>query len=86
MVLGPFPSEAPILKMWTVVFPIINLIFLICLEIRQMGIHRLAANEMHWTSVESEKYEKRINNQTLLSLLSFGLSLACLIYLVIKIM
>lgn len=86
MVLGTFPSDSPILKLWTVVFPIINLIFLIWLEIRQMEIHRFAANEKEWTSVERKKYGKRISSQTLLSLLSFGLSLACLIYLVIKIM
>ena len=86
MVLGTFPSESPTLRLWTIVFPIINLIFLIWLEIRQMGIHRFASNEKEWTSVEREKYGKRINSQTLLSLLSFGLSFACLIYLVIKIM
>lgn len=86
MVLGTFPSESPTLKLWTLIFPIINLIFLIWLEIRQMGIHRFSANEKEWTSVEREEYGKKINSQTLLSLLSFGLSFGCLIYLVIVIM
>lgn len=86
MILGTFPNDSPILELWVVIFPIINLIFLIWLEIRQMGIHRFAANEKDWTSIERKKYGKRINSQTLLSLLSFGLSLACLIYLVIEIM
>lgn len=85
MVLGTFPSESPILKIWTVVFPIVNLMFLIWLEIRQMGIHRFAANEKEWSNVEREQYGKRINSQTLLSLFSFGLSLGCLIYLTMKI-
>lgn len=86
MVLATFPNDSPILKLWTVVFPIINLIFLIYLEIRQMGIHRFASNEKRWTSAEREKYGKQISSQNLLSLLSFGLSLACLLFLIIKIM
>ena len=85
MVLGTFPSESPILKLWTVCFPIANLIFLIWLEIRQMGIHRFATNEMEWTGTEREQYGKKIDTQTLLSLLSFGLSFGCLIYLVVKV-
>jgi hypothetical protein len=86
MVLGTFPSESPILKLWTVIFPVFNLIFLICLEIRQMGIHRFAANEKSWTDKERNQYGKKNNSQTLLSLLSFGLSFGCLIYLIIEIM
>ena len=31
MVLGTFPNESPILKLWTVIFPVFNLIFLIFL-------------------------------------------------------
>lgn len=86
MVLGTFPSESPILKLWTVIFPVFNLIFLIYLEIRQMGIHRFAANEKAWTDKERNQYGKKINSQTLLSLLSFGLTLGCFIYLIIEIM
>jgi hypothetical protein len=86
MVLGTFPNESPILKLWTVIFPVFNLIFLILLEIRQMGIHRFAANEKAWTDKERNQYGKKINFQTLLSLLSFGLTLGCLIYLIIEIM
>lgn len=85
MVLGTFPNKSPIIELWTVVFPILNLIFLIYLEIRQMGIHRFAANEKEWTEIERSQYGKKINTQTLLSLLSFLLSLGCLIYLVIEI-
>lgn len=86
MVLGTFPSESPILRLWTVIFPVFNLIFLIYLEIRQMGIHRFAANEKAWTDKERNQFGKKINSQTLLSLLSFGLTLGCLIYLIIEIM
>jgi len=85
MVLGTFPNESPIIQLWTVVFPISNLIFLIYLEIRQMEIHRFVANEKDWTDIERSQYGKKINTQTLLSLLSFGLSLGCLIYIVIEI-
>lgn len=84
MVLGTFPSDSPKLKLWTVIFPIVNLIFLIFIEIRQMEIHRFAANEMEWTSKERNEYGKRISKQTWLSLYSFGLSLACLIYIIIS--
>lgn len=86
MVLGTFPSKSPILELWTVIFPVFNLIFLIYLEIRQMGIHRFAANEKAWTDIERNQYSKKISTQTLLSLLSFGLSFGCLIYLLIEIM
>lgn len=85
MVLGTFPSEKPILKLWTVFFPIINLIFMICLEIRQMNIHRFVSNEKKFTDKEREQYGKKVVSQTLYSLLSFVLTIACLIYLVIKI-
>lgn len=85
MVLGTFPNEAPILPLFTVIFPIINLIFLIWLEIRQMEIHRFTSNEEKWTSVERESLGQKIKNQTLLSLLSFALSFGCLVYLIIQI-
>ncbi len=85
MVLGTFPSDSPIIKLWTVCFPIANLIFLIWLEIRQMGIHRFASYQKEWTKIEREQYGKKISSQTSLSLLSFVLSLGCLIYLLIKI-
>jgi hypothetical protein len=85
MVLGTFPNDSPILQLWTVIFPIINLIFLILIEVRQMGIHRFAANEMAWTQKERKEYGDRINKQTLLSLGAMGLSLGFLIYIIIKI-
>ena len=50
-----------------------------------MGIHRFAAHEKEWTAIERSQYGKKINTQTLLSLLSLGLSVGCLIYLVIKV-
>jgi len=84
MVLGTFPSDSPILPLWTVIFPIINLIYLILLEIRQMEIHRFAAHEMEWTSIERDEYGKKIDKQTLLSLGAMGLSLGCLIYIIIN--
>lgn len=84
MVLGTFPSDSPILPLWTVIFPIINLIYLIIIEIRQMEIHRFAAHEMEWTSIQREEYGKKIEKQTWLSLGAMGLSLGCLIYIIIN--
>ncbi len=82
--LGTFPSDSPKLRLWTVVFPIFNLIYMIVLDIRQMEIHRFASREKEWTSDEREQYGQRINKQTLLSLASFILSIGCLVYLIIE--
>ena len=84
LILGTFPSHSPILKLWTVIFPIINLIYLIVIDVRQMEIHRFASREMEWTSIERENFGRKINTQTLLSLGAFALSLGCLIYIIIK--
>jgi hypothetical protein len=84
LVLGTFPNDSPQLKLWTVIFPLINLVYLVYIDIRQMEIHRFAAREQEWTAVEREKHGKKINNQTLLSLLALGLSLSCLIYLIVQ--
>ena len=84
LVFGTFPKEFPILNIWTVIFPIFILIFLIYIDIRQMEIHRFASREQEWTTTEREDYGKKIRKQTLLSLLALGLSLVCLIYLIIK--
>jgi hypothetical protein len=84
LVLGTFPSDSPKLNLWTVIFPILNLVYLVIIEIRQMGIHRFASREQEWTAVEREEYRKRISRQTILSLFAFVLSLACLIYLITR--
>lgn len=84
LVLGTFPSDSPKLNLWTVVFPIINLVYLVYIDIRQMEIHRFAAREQEWTGIEREEYGRRISRQTILSLFALGLSLACLIYLTTK--
>jgi hypothetical protein len=84
LVLGTFPSDCPKLNIWTVVFPIINLVYLVYIDIRQMEIHRFASREQEWTSIEREEYGRRINKQTLFSLFALLLSLGCLIYLIIK--
>lgn len=81
LVLGTFPSDSPKLKLWTVIFPIINLVYLVYIDIRQMEIHRFAAREQEWTATEREEYGRRISKQTILSLFALALSLACLIYL-----
>ena len=84
LVLGTFPSDSPKLNIWTIVFPIVNLVYLVYIDIRQMEIHRFASREQEWTSVQREEYGKRISKQTLLSLLALVISMACLIYLVTR--
>ena len=84
LVLGTFPNEAPILNIWVVFFPIVILIYLIIIEVRQMGIHRFVSREQEWTKAEREEYGKRIDQQTLLSLFALFLTLVCFVYLIIK--
>lgn len=84
LVLGTYPSDSPQLRLWTVTFPLINLVYLVYIDIRQMEIHRFAAREQEWTAVEREEYSNRISKQTRLSLLALVLSLGCLIYLIIQ--
>ena len=82
LVLVTFPSNSPILPLWTVTFPIINLIYLIILDIKQMEIHRFASREMDWTPEQRDEFGKRISKQTWLSLLAMGLSIICLGYII----
>lgn len=84
LVLGTFPSDSPKLNIWTVIFPIINLVYLVYIDIRQMESHRFASREQEWTSIEREEFGRRIGKQTLLSILALVLSMACLIYLIIR--
>lgn len=85
LVLGTFPSNKPILSLGSVIFPIINLIYMIILEVRQMKIHRFAANLNSWKEGDEQKHGKMINQQTVMSLFSFLITLLSLIYLVIEV-
>lgn len=85
LVLGTFPSNAPIMKLWTIIFPIINMLFLIYIDYNQMEIHRFAAGEQEWTNIERGEYGRKIKKQTQLSLFALLLSLMCLIYLITKV-
>jgi hypothetical protein len=85
LVLGTFPSNKPILSLGSVIFPIINLIYMIILEIRQMKIHRFGANLNSWEEGDEKKHGKMINQQTVMSLFSFLITLLSLIYLVIEV-
>jgi len=84
LVLATFPDKTPTLKLWVAIFPIINLIYLVFIDIRQMEIHRFASRELEWSSEEREEYGKRIRQQTNLSLVALTLSLGCLIYLIVE--
>jgi hypothetical protein len=84
LVLGTFPNDQPKLKLWTVLFPMINLVYLVYIDIRQMEIHRFAAREQEWTATDIEEHGRRISKQTRLSLFALALSLVFLIYLITK--
>ncbi|MES2591940.1 MAG: hypothetical protein V4608_08650 [Bacteroidota bacterium] len=85
LVLGTFPNDSPFVKLWTILFPILNMAFMIYIDIRQMEIHRYAAGEQEWDDTQRKEYGRKIKNQTLLSLLSLFLSVCCLIYLIVKV-
>ena len=82
LVLATFPSESPKMPLWTVIFPIANLIYLVLIEVRQMKIHRFAAKEEEWTQSDRTEYGKKIHSQTLLSLVALLLSIGCLGYII----
>jgi hypothetical protein len=83
--LGKFQNNQPYVKLWTIIFPILNMAYMIFIDIRQMEIHRYAAGEQDWTNAERDEYGKKIEKQTKLSLLSLVLSMGCLLYLIIKV-
>lgn len=85
LVLGTFPNNRPYVKLWTIIFPILNMAYMIFIDIRQMEIHRYAAGEQDWNNKERDEYGKKIKKQTNLSLLSLFLSIGCLVYLIIKV-
>lgn len=84
LVLATFPDKSPILKLWVAIFPILNLIYLVVIDIRQMEIHRFASRELEWSADEREENGKKIRKQTYLSLIALITSIGCLIYLIIE--
>jgi len=84
LVLATFPDKSPILRLWVAIFPILNLIYLVFIDIRQMEIHRFASRELEWSADEREEYGKKIRKQTNLSLIALITSIGCLIYLIIE--
>lgn len=84
LVLGTFPDKLPILKLWTAIFPILNLIFMVYIDIRQMEIHRFASRQLDWSADDREKYGEKIRKQTNLSLIALTTSIGCLVYLIIE--
>jgi hypothetical protein len=84
LVLGTFPEKSPKMNLLTIIFPILNLVFIILIDVNQMEIHRFASNEQDWGDKERKEYGKKIKKQTKFSLLALLLSLFCLIYLIKK--
>lgn len=85
IVLSTYPIENPKLRLWTVLFPLINLVYFIWLVYKQMGIHRFASNEQNWNKEEREEYGKKINSQNLFSLLSIISTSGVIIFLIFNI-
>jgi hypothetical protein len=84
LVLGTFPEKSPKLELWTIIFPIGVLIYLIIIEFLQMEIHRFASREQEWEPLERKEYVRRIKKQTLHSLFALVASILCLAYLIFK--
>ncbi|UKN02021.1 hypothetical protein K6119_00635 [Paracrocinitomix mangrovi] len=82
LVLGTFPTDSPILPLWSIIFPIIILIYLVIIEIRQMEIHRFASNEKNWTEADRNKFGKKIDSQTMMSLIALVLTVCCFGYII----
>ena len=85
-VLGTFPNDSPVIKLWTSIFPTINLIYLIFIEYRQMEIHRFASNEMKWNENDRDQYGRKITTQSLLSFLSIIITVGIFAYLTLKVL
>jgi hypothetical protein len=84
LVLAKYPDNSPILKLWVAIFPILNLIYLVFIEIRQMEIHRFASRELDWSADERKEYGEKIRKQTNLSLFALITSFGCFVYLIIE--
>lgn len=86
LVLSTFPSNKPIMKLWLIIFPVLNMVYMIIIDYRQMEIHRYAANEMNWTPEQQVEFGKKISKQTLISFSSILTTFLCLIILIISLL
>lgn len=86
LVLTTYPIEEPILDFWYITLPVTNLVLLIWIEIRQIGIHRFATKENDWTNKEREIYGRKIQRQNRFSLCILGSSFICLLILIINLL
>ena len=80
-----FPSDKPIFALWSAVIPLLNLIFLIILEKKQMEIYRHESLQMEWHDRDRERYGRMIRNQNLRSLLGIITTGIILIYLFVSV-
>lgn len=86
LVLSTFPSNKPIMKLWLTIFPVLNMVFMIIIDYRQMEIHRYASNEMEWKQEQRDEYGRKISKQTLISLSSILTTIICLGILIITLL
>lgn len=82
LVLGTFPEKKPLVSLWTAIFPLFILVFMMFLDWRQMEIHRYSSNETKWTDSERNEYGRKIDKQSLLSLLALIASGICFLSLI----
>lgn len=84
--LSKYPYDNPILRLWVVFLPILSLIFLVWLEIKQMEIHRHTAKEMEWIEKDRIRYRLMIRTQNRRSLFAIIFTIGIFSYLIIKIL
>ncbi len=86
LVLGTFPSDSPVIKFWTVLFPTANLLLLIIVEFRQVRIHYFAIEELkNWGLKEDIKFDTMISFQSFLTLISILTTIAVIVYLGVRV-
>jgi hypothetical protein len=77
-----FPVKEPVLELWSIMFPITTLIYLILVEGRQVSVHGTHADEMRKKNPKVKKMMRTERIQAFLSVFGLLLSLGCLAYII----
>lgn len=75
LVIGTLPNFTQKIGFWDLIVPMVNLVLLIYIEIKQMAIHRFRSKLKEWEDSDMQEYPKKIARQNLLSLLSLIITL-----------
>lgn len=82
LVLGTFPDKKPFLEIWTIIFPVFNLVVMVLVDMMCMKTFRFISNKTNWNDKGMEGYYRKINRQMIPSFISYFLTIGCLIYLI----